>query len=326
MSSLMEFQNELKEAVSKVEKSVVSINSVQIRQDQQSGDLFPVKGAGTGIIIGHSGYIITNNHVVEGSSGGIDVTLFDGRHFEGKIIGTDPATDVALLRIKAWDLPVSELGDSDKLKAGEIVLAVGNALGLPGSPTVSMGLISATGRPMPWADFVFEGLIQTDSAINPGNSGGPLCTIDGKVIGINTAMIPFAQGMGFAIPINSVKRVMDQILEFGKVIRPWLGISGIGLNKELSMRFGISYTDGVLIARITRNGPAFSAGLRAGDVISKIGGQSITNMRDLLEALSKQKIGASTEVIFSRGQERYRSNIPLEETPEQYLRMQKSTP
>lgn len=321
MSSLVELQNELKSAVSKVQKSVVSINSVQIRSDR-SGDLFPVKGAGTGIIIGHSGYIITNNHVVEGSSGNLDVTLNDGRHFEGAIIGRDPATDVALIRIKAWDLPVAELGDSDELVAGQIVLAVGNAFGLPGSPTVSMGLISATGRPMPWADFVFEGLIQTDAAINPGNSGGPLCTIEGKIIGINTAIIPFAQGMGFAIPINSVKRVMDQILENGRVVRPWLGISGISLNKELSMRFGLSQTDGVLIVRMSRDGPAYSSGLRTGDVISKLGGQDVTNMRDLLEALSKQKIGASAEIIFSRGHEKFKSTIPLEETPEQYLRLQ----
>lgn len=320
MTALLEMQKDLTEAVEKISKSVVVISSLQIRSDRY-GDIVPMEGTGTGILIGHSGYVITNNHVVANGNR-LNVTLSDGRSFEGNVIGSDPVTDIALLRVKAWDLPVAELGDSEEIKAGQLVLAVGNALGLPGSPTVSMGVVSATGRPLPWSDFIFEGLIQTDAAINPGNSGGPLCSIDGKVLGINTAMIPFAQGVGFAIPINTVKRVMQQILENGHVIRPYLGISGISVDRQVARRFEVDPEEGVLIARITKNGPAYLAGLRPGDVILEIGGKKTPKMKDLLLALSSGEIGAEVQVKYSRNGELMASKVMLTETPEEYLQVQ----
>ena len=321
MKPLIELQKDLTEAVEKISKSVVVISSLQIRADRY-GDMIPMEGNGTGILIGHSGYVVTNNHVVANGHR-LNVTLSDGRTFEGRVIGSDQVTDVALLRIKAWDLPVAELGDSEDIKVGQIVLAVGNALGLPGSPTVSMGVVSALGRPLPWSDFIFEGLIQTDAAINPGNSGGPLCSIEGKVLGINTAMVPFAQGVGFAIPINTVKRVMQQILEHGRVVRPYLGISGISVDKQISRRFSTDTEDGVLVAKITRNGPAYAGGIRVGDVIHEIGGKKVTNMKDLLKALSSEEIGTEVQVKHSRSGEMIVSTILLVETPEEYLQVQR---
>jgi S1-C subfamily serine protease len=321
MKPLLEMQKDLTEAVEKISKSVVVISSLQIRSDRY-GDMIPMEGNGTGILIGHSGYVVTNNHVVANGHR-LNVTLSDGRTFEGKVIGSDPVTDVALLRIKAWDLPVAELGDSEEIKVGQIVLAVGNALGLPGSPTVSMGVVSALGRPLPWSDFIFEGLIQTDAAINPGNSGGPLCSIEGKVLGINTAMVPFAQGVGFAIPIDTVKRVMQQILEHGRVVRAYLGISGISVDKQIARRFETDAEDGVLVAKISRNGPAYAGGIRVGDVIHEIGGNKVTNMKDLLKALSSEGIGTEVKVKHSRNGEMIVSNILLAETPEEYLQIQR---
>ncbi len=321
MKPLLEMQKDLTEAVEKISKSVVVISSLQIRSDRY-GDMIPMEGNGTGILIGHSGYVVTNNHVVANGHR-LNVTLSDGRTFEGKVIGSDPVTDVALLRIKAWDLPVAELGDSEEIKVGQIVLAVGNALGLPGSPTVSMGVVSALGRPLPWSDFIFEGLIQTDAAINPGNSGGPLCSIEGKVLGINTAMVPFAQGVGFAIPIDTVKRVMQQILEHGRVVRAYLGISGISVDKQIARRFETDAEDGVLVAKISRNGPAYVGGIRVGDVIHEIGGNKVTNMKDLLKALSSEGIGTEVKVKHSRNGEMIVSNILLAETPEEYLQIQR---
>ena len=172
------------------------------------------------------------------------------------MIGSDPATDVALVRVNAENLPSATLGDSESLKVGQFVLAIGNALGLPGAPTVSMGVISALGRPLPGTDFVLEGLVQTDAAINPGNSGGPLADLEGRVIGINTAMIPFAQGVGFAIPSDTIKRIVDQISKHGRVVRPWLGISGLDVNPSIARRYGLSVESGVLLAEVMRDSPA----------------------------------------------------------------------
>ncbi|TLX99754.1 MAG: trypsin-like serine protease, partial [Thaumarchaeota archaeon] len=173
------------------------------------------------------------------------------------------------------NLPVANLGDSESLKAGQIVLAIGNALGLPGGPTVSMGVIGALGRPLPGTDFVLEGFIQTDAAINPGNSGGPLADLSGNVIGINTAMIPFAQGVGFAIPTHTVNRVVEQIIRHGRVVRPFLGISGVDMNPAIARRFNLPVDSGVLLADVGRDTPAYEGGLRSGDIIFRVGDQEV---------------------------------------------------
>ncbi len=236
--------------------------------------------------------------------------------FEGEVVGSDPATDVALIRVRNdTPLPAATLGDSDALRVGQFALAIGNTLGLPGGSTASLGVIGALGRPLPWAEFIFEGLIQTDAAINPGNSGGPLADINGHVVGINTAMIPFAQGVGFAIPINAVKRVVQQIFEKGRVIRPWLGISGMNLNPQLARRYNLQAESGVLVAELSREGPSFEAGFRVGDVIVQIGDTEVKQMKDLLLALSKFEVGSVIKVLYFRMGTKREASLRLVEVP-----------
>ncbi len=233
LATAFELQDQLVASIDKLNESVVAIDSIRLTRNPRYG-MVPLEGQGSGVIIDSNGFIVTNNHVIDGASR-VQIHLRDGRSFEGEVVGSDPATDVALIRVSSdTPLPAAAMGDSDALKVGQFALAIGNTLGLPGGSTASLGLIGALGRPLPWAEFIFEGLIQTDAAINPGNSGGPLADINGNVVGINTAMIPFAQGVGFAIPINAVKRVVQQIFEKGRVIRPWLGISGMSLNPQTS--------------------------------------------------------------------------------------------
>src|SRR5713226_5610545 len=273
MSNLPSFENQITSAVEKLSESVVSIDSVRVTRNFSYG-FVPIEGKGSGIIIDPHGLVITNNHVIDGAAR-VQVHLKDGRSFVGEVVGSDSSTDIAVIHVEADNLPNANLGDSENLKVGQIVLAIGNSLGLQGGPTVSMGVVSALGRPLPGADFIFEGLIQTDTAINPGNSGGPLADISGKVIGLNTAMIPFAQGVGFAIPSNTVKFVSNQILEHGRVIRPWLGISGANLNPALARRYDIATDSGVLVVEIDSRGPAYEAGLRVGDVLVELGSQKV---------------------------------------------------
>lgn len=313
MSELEKFQKEIEESVEKLRNSVVTINTTRIARRYGYG-AFPMVGSGSGIIIDKKGYVVTNNHVLEGSEN-VEIVLPNGESREGTVLGADHATDIALVKIEEGDLSPAELADSDKVLPGQMALAIGNTLGLPGGPTVSMGLVSAVGRPLPWADFIFEGLIQTDAAINPGNSGGPLSDLSGKVIGINTAMIPFAQGVGFAIPANTVSRIMTDILENGRVIRPWLGISGVELNTRIARAYHLKHEKGVLIVRVSETGPADYAGLVQGDVITAMGDKDITGMMDILSYLSRENIGDSVEILFSRGNRNYRTRLTLRESP-----------
>ena len=283
--ALAELENKVTEAVEKVSESLVSINSMRLERRFPFG-LVPLEGQGSGIVFDEKGLIITNNHVIDGATR-VQVTLKDGRSFVGEVVGSDEATDVAVIRVDARDLPAAELGDSENLRVGQFVLAVGNALGLPGGPTVSMGVLSAMGRPLPGADFIFEGVLQTDAAVNPGNSGGPLADISGRVIGINTAMIPFAQGVGFAIPVNTVKRIATDILERGRVTRPWIGLSGVDLSPPVARRYGLQADAGFLVVEVSDGSPSEAAGVRAGDVIVRAGDQQVKHTKDLLLALSR---------------------------------------
>jgi len=314
MVSAFELQDQLVASIDKLNESVVAIDSMRLTRNPRYG-VVPLEGQGSGVIIDSNGYIITNNHVVAGASR-VQIHLRDGRSFEGEVVGSDPATDVALIRVRNdTPLPAATLGDSDAIKVGQFALAIGNTLGLPGGSTASLGVIGALGRPLPWAEFVFEGLIQTDAAINPGNSGGPLADINGHVVGINTAMIPFAQGVGFAIPINAVKRVVQQIFEKGRVIRPWLGISGMSLTPQLARRYNLQADNGVLVAGLERNGPAFEAGLRMGDVIFKIGEIEVKQMKDLLLGLSKFEVGSAVNIQYFRMGSRREASLRLSEVP-----------
>jgi serine protease Do len=317
MSDLEAFQNQITGAVERLSESVVSIDSVRVARSFGYG-LVPVEGKGSGVIIDSRGYVITNNHVIDGAAQ-VQVHLKDGRSFLGKVVGADSQTDVAVIKVEAENLPAASLADSEKLKVGQIVLAIGNSLGLQGGPTVSMGVVSALGRPLPGADFIFEGLIQTDTAINPGNSGGPLADINGRVIGLNTAMIPYAQGVGFAIPANTVKWVSNQILEQGRVVRPWLGISGANLNQAIARRYDIPTDSGVLVVEIDPRGPAYEAGLRVGDVLVELGTHQVKEMKDVISALSKLHVKEYVDVGFVRQGSRRTTSIRLIESPTQMI-------
>jgi S1-C subfamily serine protease len=307
------FEKQLTDAIDKLGESVVNISSTRYTRNYFFGKT-PFKGAGSGVILDQGGIIITNNHVIDDVDK-VHVRLKNGQTYIGEVIGADEPTDTALIRVNEKNLPAADLGDSDHLKVGQIAITIGNSLGLPGGPTVSTGVISALGRPLPGTDFILDGLIQTDAAINPGNSGGPLANIQGSVIGINTAMIPFANGMGFAIPINSVKRIAKQIIEKGRVIRPWLGISGITLNEEISRMYGLHAEKGVLLIEISDGGPAYEAGLNSGDIIVKIDSFNISSMTDLLTSLTELSIGDEVTIHLIRKGRKYETSLQLLESP-----------
>ena len=188
--------------------------------------VFPVEGVGSGVIIDEKGYILTNNHVIDDAER-LKVTLADGRVLKGKVAGTDEVTDLAVLKVESEDpLPAATLGDSDSLKAGQIVMAIGNPFGLTGGPAVTAGIVSSLDRSIQTRNGVLE-LIQTDAAINPGKSGGPLVDTKGEVVAINTANMPYAQGIGFAVPVNTAKKILQELIEKGKVARPWIGVASI---------------------------------------------------------------------------------------------------
>lgn len=318
MSTLSAFENQITGAVEKLSESVVSIDSVRVARDLGYG-FIPIEGKGSGVIIDAKGYVVTNNHVIDNAAR-VQIHLKDGHSYVGEVVGADPSTDIAIIKVETENFPAASLGDSEKLKVGQIVLAMGNSLGLQGGPTVSMGVISALGRPLPGADFIFEGLIQTDTAINPGNSGGPLADLNGNVIGINTAMIPYAQGVGFAIPVNTVKWAANQLFEKGRVVRPWLGIVGTSLNKALARRYDLPAESGVLVVEVDPQGPASDAGLRTGDVVVQIGSYKIAEMKDVLSSLSKLRINDEVEVSVLRMGSRRKTSLRLMEAPAQTIR------
>jgi serine protease Do len=235
---------------------------------------------GSGVIVHKDGFILTNNHVIKGADE-IRVILSDKREFQGKVIGTDPKTDLAVIKINSNNLPVIGLGDSDKLRSGETVLAIGNPFGL--NQTVTTGIVSATGRAnVGIADY--EDFIQTDAPINPGNSGGALVNIKGELIGINTAIFSTTggyQGIGFAIPSNMAKTVMDSLIQNGKVTRGWLGVTIQTLTPELSKQFSLKDEKGVLVADVTEDSPAEKAGIQRGDILLSFGGKEVEDGRGL---------------------------------------------
>ena len=251
--ALSGFEDQVTQAVEKLSESIVSISSMRL--ERRFFGIVPLEGQGSGIILDRKGLVVTNNHVIDGANQA-HVSLKDGWTFTGEVVGSDEATDVAVIRVDADDLPAAELGDSEMLRVGQFVLAIGNALALPGGPTVSMGVLSAKGRPHPGTDFIFEGLLQTDAAVNPGNSGGPLADLDGRIIGMTTMMIQYAQGMGFAIPINTVKKIAQEILENGRVSRRWIGISGVDVTPQLARRNELRSESGFLVAEVVPRSPA----------------------------------------------------------------------
>jgi len=260
---------------------------------------FKSEALGSGVIVSEHGYILTNNHVIKGADE-IKVVLYDKREFTGKVVGADPRTDLAVIKINAKNLPIVRFGSSAKLKTGDIVLAIGNPFGL--NQTITMGIVSAVGRSnIGLADF--EDFIQTDAAINPGNSGGALVNTSGELVGINTAIFSTSggyMGIGFAIPSDMAKTVMDSIIKNGKVIRGWLGVSIQNLTPELAKSLGIKETEGVLIAGVERNSPADKAGLKRGDLVIELAGKKVADSTGLRNMVAATAPGTTVELKIIR--------------------------
>jgi Do/DeqQ family serine protease len=300
--------------------AVVSINtSKAARRSPRSDDPWfrfffgdqgdqPQIGLGSGVIVSADGYILTNNHVVEGADE-IDVTLNDSRHARGKVIGTDPDTDLAVLKIELDKLPAIVLGNSDELLVGDQVLAIGNPFGV--GQTVTSGIVSALGRNQLGIN-TFENFIQTDAAINPGNSGGALIDVNGNLQGINTAIYSRSggsMGIGFAIPVSTAKQVLEDIVKEGKVTRGWIGVEPNELSPELAETFGVKARKGVIITGVLQNGPAARAGVRPGDVITGVGEKQIGNVQELLTAVAALKPGNAARFALQRGSDKMELDV-----------------
>jgi S1-C subfamily serine protease len=293
-----------------VSKDVVNIASVRMVKDQLLR-IFPVEGVGSGVIIDKKGYILTNNHVIE-KSNKLKVTTTDGTIYEGNIVGTDRHTDLAIIKIDSKDaLSSAELGNSDELKIGQIVIAIGNPFGLAGGPSVTAGIISSLMRRLQFENGIME-LIQTDASINPGNSGGPLVNTSGEVIGINTAKMPYAQGIGFAVPINVAKMIITDLITNGRVTnRPWIGISAIKITNELASSYRLPSIQGALIAEIQYNSPADKADLRKGDIIESIDGITIADPLQISNHIRKLSVRDKIILRVNRYGKRIEKEIML---------------
>ncbi len=256
------------------------------------------KDEGSGVIIRPDGYILTNNHVVDGADE-LHVRLKDGREFDAKVVGTDSRTDIAVIKIDAKDLPVAQLGDSDKVRVGQWAIAIGTPFELDYSFTV--GFVSAKGRSgvLSRASSAYEDYIQTDASINPGNSGGPLCDIEGRVIGINTLIRGLNRGIGFAIPINMAKEVADQLIQKGRIIRPWLGISIAPLDEFEGLSDTVKA--GVVVTRIQRDTPASKSNLKPADIIVAVDGVPVTSPKELQQQILRKKVGETVTLEVVRG-------------------------
>jgi serine protease Do len=304
------------EVVDKVNPAVASIVVGTVTYDWW-GQSVPSEQAGSGIIIDKKGYIVTNNHVVEGATG-ITVSLPDGRSFNATLVGSDSATDLAIIKIEGDNLPTASFGNSSAMRAGDWVVAIGNALALDGGPTVTAGVVSATGRSIEESSGVtLYDLIQTDAAINPGNSGGPLINLNGEVIGINTAKISSedVSGVGFAISSDSARPVVDELITKGYVSRPYMGVSLVTVTSAIANYYGLGTDTGAFISKITQNGPAAKAGLKAGDVITAIDGKAISTSDDAIKAIRSRSIGNTIEVEFYRGNDLQSASVTLSENP-----------
>ncbi len=300
-------------AVEKVSKSVVNIASVRMLHDQMFR-IFPVEGVGSGVVIDEKGYILTNNHVIDDAER-LKVTLPDGKVLKGKVVGSDETTDLAVLKVESeQSLPATQLGNSDNLKTGQIVIAIGNPFGLTGGPTVSAGIVSSLNRSIQTRSGVLE-LIQTDAAINPGNSGGPLVNTKGEVIAINTANMPYAQGIGFAVPINTAKSILKELIEKGKVTRPWIGVASMKVTPQVARYYGLPVSDGALIAKVEPYSPADDAGLRKGDIIEEIDGNAIKDPSEIASHVRKKQVNDQLTVTINRYGRQFQLPLPVDERP-----------
>jgi len=271
-------------------------------------------GLGSGVIVSTSGYLITNNHVIEGADD-IEVALSDGRSAKARVIGTDPDSDVAVLKIELDRLPAVAFGNVDTAQVGDIVLAIGNPFGV--GQTVTSGIVSALGRSQLGIN-TFENFIQTDAAINPGNSGGALVDANGNLLGINTAIYSRSggsMGIGFAIPVSTARQVMESLIKEGRVIRGWIGVEPRDLTPEIAQTLNLPIKQGVLITGVLQNGPAGAGGMRPGDVVVKIAGEPVVNTVQLLNAVAALKPQAAAEIGVQRGDKQVDLTVTVAQRP-----------
>jgi Do/DeqQ family serine protease len=263
---------------------------------REEGRAYKQRSGGSGVIVDKEGYILTNYHVIE-EADKVKIRLNDGREFTATVKGQDSRTDLAVLHIQVENLPAATLGDSDKLEVGEWAIAIGSPFGL--EHTVTVGVISAKGR-SGLGTGTYEDFIQTDASINPGNSGGPLLNIDGEVIGINAMIIQPGTGIGFAIPINTAKQILYDLIKTGKVVRPWLGISAQDLTPEIAEHFKVKEKEGVLVSQVHPGTGAEKAGLASGDIITSVDDNPIKNVGELVKEIQKKKVGEKMKLNIIR--------------------------
>ncbi len=322
------FVTAIQQVAQKVKPAIVQITSTQ-QSLSAFGQTVPATGVGSGVIYDSQGHILTNDHVVSGATS-LSVSLPDGRSFPAKLVGGDPQTDLAVVQIQGTNLPVAQLGDSGQLQVGEWVVAIGNALALPGGPTVTQGVVSALNRTVQEppsqttgqaGPFLYD-VIQTDASINPGNSGGALVNLQGQVVGINTLIAGTAepgvqaQGIGFAIAINTAKPIADQLVATGKVVHPFIGIGYTDLTPSLARQLSVpSGTKGIVVAQVVSGSPAAQAGLKQGDVVTQVDGHDITSDSTLGKYLQSKKPGDVITLTVQRGSQSLQVKVTLGTMP-----------
>ncbi|MBS4538508.1 trypsin-like peptidase domain-containing protein [Clostridium sp. D2Q-11] len=303
------------------EKSMNSVVGITTMTTQQNffGNNVPLEGVGSGVIIESNGYILTNSHVIDnGQADEITVQFADGSKSIAEVLWNESALDLAIIKVNDTNLPVAELGDSDDLIVGEPAIAIGNPLGLQFQRTVTSGVISGLDRTIASENVMMENLIQTDASINPGNSGGALLNKEGKVIGINTAKITSAEGLGFSVPINIAKPVIEQIISEGEFNMAFMGVSGIEVSKyEKALGVDIEAEEGFIIIEVVPGSPAAVGGIQQNDIITKIGDKEVTNYTTLRKALYNHKPGDTTEITIIRNGENKKLDITFKETPKE---------
>jgi S1-C subfamily serine protease len=301
-------------AAEKVSPSVVKIDVTQSAGRTRSGEPSERQGGGSGFVFTPDGLILTNSHVVHDAKK-IDVSLADGRRFPADVIGDDPATDLAVIRIDAPNLVVVQLGDSQKLRVGQVAIAIGNPYGF--QYTVTAGVVSALGRSLrSYSGRLIDDVIQTDASLNPGNSGGPLVTSDGQVVGVNTAMIQMAQGLCFAIGINTAKFVATRLLTEGRIRRSYIGVEAqtVPLHRRLIRFYDLPQESGVVVMSVTSGSPGQKAGLREGDLIIALDGKAIAGVDDLHRLLTDARVGMASPLTVLRHTEKLELRVVPAET------------
>jgi serine protease Do len=312
-SVIMDIESTYTSAVEKARESTVSVRTAAVMYGHPFGP-FPARGVGSGVVLDKEGHVLTNEHVVSGADD-LVVALPDGRVLGGTIVGSDVETDIAVLETEPGLLSAAEFGNSDVLKIGQPVLALGSPLGLMGGPTVTSGVISALTRSIHLGNGEGLQVIQTDAAVNRGSSGGPLVDLNGRVVAITTAHVPFADGIGFAIPSNTALKIAQEIVSHGRVVRPWLGIMGYEVSPRMASYHRLPRSTGILITALVKHGPALGAGLRVGDMLVAAGGRQVASMADLSAVMKGLGPGESVELEVIRNGANLKSKVQLGTRP-----------